>query len=71
MQKTTLKQAITGAAKFAGAQFLPITELSKKRVEICEQCPRFDCQSRRCRECGCFVDQKSKYQSEQCPIGRW
>lgn len=24
-----------------------------------------------CRECGCFVDLKTEYAEESCPIGKW
>lgn len=71
MQKITLQKAAIGAVKYVGAQFLPITELAKQRTAICEQCPLFDKAARRCRECGCFVDEKVKYQNEKCPVGRW
>lgn len=71
MQKISLKEKAIGAAKFVGAQFLPVTDLSRRRLAICESCPLFQNISRRCGACGCFVDEKVKYENEKCPKGKW
>ena len=41
------------------------------RVETCEICDRFDERSRRCRDCGCFVDVKAVFKTERCPHKFW
>lgn len=51
----------------------PRTEelLQKKRIEICEQCERFFKLTRQCRECGCFMDLKTKLENATCPKDKW
>jgi hypothetical protein len=52
---------------------VPRTEenLQKARIEICETCERFFKPTRQCRECGCFMDMKTKLEEAYCPIGKW
>jgi hypothetical protein len=45
--------------------------LEKTRIEICNSCKRFDAESRRCKECGCFMDQKVSYSAAKCPLNYW
>lgn len=65
--------AAVGAAKNLGANLLPVTELSKARVGICEKCPYggLDRRTRVCKFCDCEVDAKAKYQGEHCPKKLW
>ena len=42
-----------------------------QRIEACNQCDSFDPETRRCSECGCFVLVKTKWASEECPLGKW
>jgi hypothetical protein len=43
----------------------------KDRVSTCERCPRFDWESRQCRECSCFVDAKAYFRTSECPKHLW
>lgn len=45
--------------------------LEEYRIGICNTCESFDIQSRRCRECGCFMDQKVSYTVSKCPLNKW
>lgn len=48
-----------------------VTEKVKsQRLEECNNCPSL-LQTRQCAECYCFVDMKTKYKQEKCPIGKW
>lgn len=40
------------------------------RLSICGQCEHLDTK-RDCNLCGCPVDRKTKWASEQCPVGLW
>ena len=60
-----------GALKFAQAAITPISSMSMKRLELCNQCPNLDVKSRRCKICTCWVDQKVKLINEACPDGKW
>lgn len=52
---------------------IPKTEenLQKARIEICDNCEKFFKPTRQCRECGCFMDIKTKLEQAYCPIGKW
>lgn len=38
-----------------------------RRIAICEACPHFDAQPRRCRLCSCFMDYKTRLETSHCP----
>ncbi len=52
-------------------------EVVAERLATCESCVGpggyFQASDRRClyRKCGCFVDEKTQWASESCPIGKW
>lgn len=46
-------------------------EVEKHRIDTCNSCNRFDSESRRCKECGCFMDQKVSYSASECPLNKW
>lgn len=48
-----------------------IANTSLYRMSICERCDRFDKESKRCKECGCFMRMKVKIPDMKCPIGKW
>jgi len=59
----------------------------KRRINACERCPFFNKKYRTCgspvtgekkiwgkeevKLCGCFMDDKTTYEAESCPIGKW
>lgn len=46
-------------------------EEQKRRIEICNGCPNLFKPTRSCKLCKCFVDLKTKLQSQKCPIQKW
>ena len=48
-------------------------ELFAARIAICEECDSLNQQRRVCTEksCGCYIDKKARWQSENCPQGKW
>lgn len=46
-------------------------EVHKKRIKICQSCEHYDSKKHRCKECGCFLEMKSRISVESCPIGAW
>lgn len=40
------------------------------RKSICDSCDKLNAE-RRCSECGCYVDVKTKWASEECPLKKW
>jgi tRNA(Ile2) C34 agmatinyltransferase TiaS len=48
----------------------PIKSLVQKtRITICEECGLT--KLRRCPDCGCFMDAKTRIMGARCPQGKW
>ena len=45
--------------------------MSKKRMDICNNCPSFIKDSKRCKECGCFLVIKTRMENQKCPKDKW
>ena len=43
----------------------------KSRMDLCERCDLYNLHSKRCKECGCFMLAKAKFNASSCPIGKW
>ena len=43
----------------------------RDRLNICEGCPFKAFDERRCTDCGCWIDHKAKFKSEDCPQNHW
>jgi len=46
-------------------------EVSRARMAICESCPSFFKLTKQCKECGCFMEVKTKLGNSKCPLGKW
>jgi hypothetical protein len=48
-------------------------ELYQARLAVCKDCEFLDQERRVCQDprCGCFVDRKARWESENCPQGKW
>ena len=44
---------------------------SKKRLNICKVCEKYDSLFGRCKECGCFMILKVKLTGAKCPLDKW
>lgn len=77
-------QRQTADAIFAGERLTGEAGEAEKqrRLSICQACPKFDSDSRKCTVCGCFMDVKAglkthlevetmSYEITHCPEGRW
>jgi len=42
-------------------------EVFNERISICQECPLFNSNNRECNKCGCPVDEKCKWATEECP----
>lgn len=50
------------------------SELREKRLEVCRACPAFDVDSKRCKECGCYMPAKVVVGGDPdklCPLKKW
>ena len=41
------------------------------RLTVCEICNHCDKEKWSCKKCGCYLDKKSKMNTENCPDGKW
>jgi hypothetical protein len=60
-------RALGAAVKGEELVVSPIAEAGRMRA--CISCDRLE--SKRCKECGCFVALKTKLATENCPLNRW
>ena len=54
----------------------PNTEYAEKseaeaRLAICRECPFFIKNTQQCKECGCFMNLKTKLKLAECPQHKW
>ena len=60
--KAVIKHAIDGLENVNKKTF-------NNRVEVCSTCELRE--DKRCSECGCFIDWKALWASEDCPKEKW
>ena len=46
-------------------------EIKNQRLEICKTCEKYDAQQVRCVECGCFLEAKTSFALNSCPLEKW
>lgn len=69
---TQVHNIITSSINHAIEGMPKSTEEEKtRRLEICKSCEFFDSVSIRCNSCGCFLEIKTSWASEKCPISKW
>ena len=64
-----VQNAITDVLK--GNQLFASEEEQIRRMEICKSCEHFSSEDVRCRQCGCFLKQKTSLTSAKCPLQKW
>ena len=70
-------QMMKGAVKIAGQAITHgkvSEEIRNERYDICKQCPHFIEESKRCSECGCFMEAKTWVAGNPkslCPKKKW
>ena len=56
---------------FAGQDIFVEQFEQKRRYDICQACPSFEHSRKRCRECGCFMMNKTALRASKCPLKKW
>ena len=46
-------------------------EVREKRLEICHACPELINITKQCKQCGCFMELKTKLENAFCPLRKW
>jgi len=60
---------VAGYARLAGYQVLAEEEIVEHRQAICDPCPFRD--GEQCGVCSCFIEAKTRINTEQCPKRFW
>lgn len=45
--------------------------VKEERMNICKSCPFFNSANTTCNQCGCYLEEKTKWASEKCPLDKW
>ena len=53
------------------SEFWATPDQKLERFNICQACDRWKASTRQCKECGCFMDIKTKIKGTECPLGKW
>lgn len=75
--KRSLKEMAKGFAQTAGyaaAGGRVVKEVRDERYDTCQKCPHFIEDSKRCSECGCFMEMKTWIngpKNKLCPLDKW
>lgn len=63
---------INSILNYATSGFKNVDEKIKlDRLNICKSCEYFNESLHQCRHCGCFLQIKTSWASEKCPIDKW
>lgn len=46
-------------------------DVKKNRLDICKACDKFNPENTTCNECGCYLEIKTQWASEKCPLDKW
>jgi hypothetical protein len=46
-------------------------EDAEARLEICNSCPELIKLTSQCKQCGCFMKMKTKFEVAKCPLKKW
>ena len=60
-----------GEDVFAGQKIFVEQLEQQRRYDICQACPSFEHSRKRCRECGCFMMNKTALRASKCPLKKW
>jgi hypothetical protein len=60
-----IKKALHSEALFVS------DKVYNERLDVCKSCDYFDPEQTRCRQCGCYLEQKARFALDSCPINKW
>ena len=75
--KASMKKIAKGLLKTAGQAIKNgrvTKEIREERYDTCKACPYFDAKSKRCKDCGCFMEAKTWVGGAPdalCPQKKW
>jgi hypothetical protein len=63
------KDVIMGVVQNEGV--IVTDEIYNTRMSICNACDFLRKEDKRCTQCGCYMEAKSKFKKTYCPVGKW
>jgi len=54
-----------------GNSLLVSEEKRQLREDLCNECSQFNKVTKRCKQCGCFMEMKWRFTKSECPIMLW
>ncbi len=45
--------------------------VAEKRMGVCNECPELIPMTKQCKQCGCFMNMKTRLEKATCPLGKW
>jgi hypothetical protein len=66
-----LKPIKSIAGKVFGKGYIIDNYSIKLRLEHCLKCKELFKTTKQCKKCKCFVEQKTKFSNEKCPLLKW
>lgn len=63
------KDVLSGAIQGDGV--LVTEEVYTTRISLCNSCEFFRIEDRRCTQCGCFMEAKTRFKKTYCPVHKW
>jgi hypothetical protein len=71
-QKYKVKLGDTRPWDVINPNVLKVTEnIAESRMNICNQCPELINATKQCKQCGCFMNMKTRLEAAKCPLGKW
>lgn len=46
-------------------------DVESTRMSLCMDCPELIKTTKQCKQCGCFMNMKTKLEKATCPLGKW
>ena len=65
----TVKDVAKGVMQGEGV--LVTEEIYNTRMNICKGCEFFIQETKRCTQCGCFMEGKTRLKKAFCPVHKW
>jgi hypothetical protein len=58
-------------ATITGEKVICSKEEISARLSICAKCEFFQASPMKCLKCGCYLNLKTRLETEHCPISKW
>lgn len=74
---TDMAKGLFGSAKdivagaLHGEGVMVSEDVYLQRMSICNTCEFFRNEDKRCTQCGCFMETKTRFKKAYCPVEKW